>query len=109
MGIERTRGWAGCLAVVAGFCTGYFVWESGAGPGARGGFEGERYWSLLYVEGPLMVFGVPALALAAWALVGGMLRARDSVAAVVVVLVPAGAGWGCLEWPEVRTEPFTKS
>ncbi|HZX39038.1 MAG TPA: hypothetical protein VFF37_12005 [Streptomyces sp.] len=108
-GIERTRGWAGCLAVVAGFCTGFFVWVSGAEPGLRGAFEGERDWSLLYAEGPLMVFGVPALALAAWALVGGVLRARDPVAAVVVVLVLAGAGWGCMEWLEMRTEPFTES
>jgi hypothetical protein len=33
--------------VVAGFCTGFFVWESGAEPGLRGGFEGERDWNLL--------------------------------------------------------------
>ncbi|MFF4227664.1 hypothetical protein [Streptomyces sp. NPDC001820] len=108
MGIERARGWAVCLAVVAGFCTGLFVWQSGARPGLRGGFEGERDWSLLFVEGPLMVFGIPALALAAWALVGGALRAPDWVAAVVVVLVLAGVGWGSMEWLEVRTEPFTK-
>ncbi|MEV8284719.1 MULTISPECIES: hypothetical protein [Streptomyces] len=103
-----TNGWAGCLAVVAGFVTGLAVWGVGAAPGLRGAFEGERDWSLLYLDGPVMIFGIPAVALGVWALVGGVLRARDGVAAVAVLLALAAVAWGCGEWLEMRTDRFTR-
>ncbi|MFD9870106.1 hypothetical protein ACFXI8_04645 [Streptomyces niveus] len=104
---RQTNGWAGCLAVVAGFLTGIVVWGVGAAPGLHGAFEGERDLSLLYLDGPVIIFGAPALALGVWALVGGVLRARDRMAAVAVLLVLAAVAWGCGEWLEMRTERFT--
>ncbi|MEV7870252.1 hypothetical protein AB0P17_30105 [Streptomyces sp. NPDC088124] len=103
-----TRGWAGCLAVVGGFLTGAVVWVLGAAPGVRGGFEGERDLSLLYVELPLLLFGMPALALAAWALAAGVLRVREGLAALMMVGVLALAAWAGAEWLDVRTAPFTR-
>ncbi|WP_405675906.1 hypothetical protein OG292_12350 [Streptomyces sp. NBC_01511] len=105
---RATDGWAGCLAVVAGFVTGVVAWGVGAAPGLRGAFEDERDWSLLYLDGPVVIFGTPALALGVWALVGGVLRARDRTAAVAVVLVLAAVAWGCGEWLEWRTDRFTR-
>ncbi|MFJ2557735.1 MULTISPECIES: hypothetical protein [unclassified Streptomyces] len=102
-----TRGWAGCLAVVGGFLAGAVVWTVGAGPGVRGGFEGERDLSLVYVELPLLLFGMPALALAVWALLTGVLRVREGVGALVMVGVLALAAWAGMEWLDVRTAPFT--
>lgn len=105
---RETNGWAGCLAVVAGFVTGVVAWGVGAAPGLRGAFEGERDLSLLYLDGPVMIFGTPALALGVWALVGGVMRARDWMAAVAVLLVLAVVAWGCGEWLEMRTDRFTR-
>lgn len=105
---RQTHGWAGCLAVVAGFVTGVVAWGIGAAPGLRGAFEGERDLSLLYLDGPVIIFGTPALALGVWALVGGVMRARDRVAAVAVLIVLAAVAWGCGEWLEMRTDRFTR-
>ncbi|MFE3739466.1 hypothetical protein ACFXP3_27550 [Streptomyces sp. NPDC059096] len=102
-----TRGWAGCLAVVGGFLLGAAVWTAGAGPGVRGALEGERDLSLVYVELPLLLFGMPALALAVWALVTGVLRVREGTAALLLVVVLALAAWAGMEWLDVRTARFT--
>ncbi|MFJ7998130.1 hypothetical protein ACIQ7D_13435 [Streptomyces sp. NPDC096310] len=107
-GKPAALGWAGCLAVVGGFLVGAAVWTAGAGPGVRGGLEGERDLSLVYVELPLLLFGMPALALAVWALVSGVLRAREGAAALVMVAVLALAAWAGMEWLDVRTAPFTR-
>ncbi|MFC9602833.1 hypothetical protein ACFTTN_05145 [Streptomyces niveus] len=63
--------------------------------------------SLLYLDGPVIIFGAPALALGVWALVGGVLRARDWMAAVAVLLVLTAVAWGCGEWLEMRTDRFS--
>ncbi|MFD8969162.1 hypothetical protein ACFV0C_29950 [Streptomyces sp. NPDC059568] len=84
------------------------VWGIGAGPGVQGSFEGERDVSLFYVELPLMFFGMPALALGVWALTLGVLRVREWTAALAVVVALAAGAWGCTEWLEVRTAPFTR-
>lgn len=47
-------------------CHGVVAWGVGAAPGLRGAFEDERDWSLLYLDGPVVIFGTPALALGVW-------------------------------------------
>ncbi|MFJ1745275.1 hypothetical protein ACIOJD_03395 [Streptomyces sp. NPDC088116] len=102
-----TRGWGGALAVAGGFLVGFLVWGIGAAPGLRGAFEGERDLSLLYAELPLTLFGMPALALGAWALAVGVLRVREGMAVLVVVGALALGAWGCAEWLDLRTTSFT--
>ncbi|MFJ2112685.1 MULTISPECIES: hypothetical protein [unclassified Streptomyces] len=105
--MEKTRGWAGCLAVVGGFAVGPLVWARGARAGLVR-FEGQTDLRLLYVELPLMLFGMPALALGAWALAVGALRLREPLAALVVVGALALGAWGCTEWLAVRTAPYVQ-
>ncbi|MFJ1644222.1 hypothetical protein [Streptomyces sp. NPDC088258] len=102
----ETRGWAAAVAVLGGAAVGFVVWGVGAAPGLTGGFEGEgQDFSLLCVELPLMVFGMPALGLAVWALVAGALRWREGVAALAVVGTLALGAWGGTQWLESRTAP----
>ncbi|MEV7427211.1 hypothetical protein [Streptomyces sp. NPDC091212] len=100
----ETRGWAAVFAVLGGATVGFVVWGLGAAPGLRGDFEGEgKDFSLLWIELPLMLFGMPALALAVWALVAGVLRWREGVAALAVVGVLVLGAWGGTQWLESRT------
>ncbi|MEU4205218.1 hypothetical protein AB0B79_39930 [Streptomyces sp. NPDC039022] len=99
---------AGCLLAFLGACVGCGVWLSGARAGLGGGFEGEREWSLLYVELPVMMLGVPALTLASWASVravmggrgGRRVRVAVSVGTAVAALVVLGLA--CLAWWAAR-------
>ncbi|WP_051765365.1 hypothetical protein [Streptomyces sp. NRRL F-5135] len=106
-----TSGWSGALAVVGGFLTGFAVWGLGAAPGLRGTFENERDLSLLYVDLPLTLFGTPALALGAWALVARTRagRGREGRAALAVVAALALAAWGGTEWLQLRTAAFVRT
>ncbi|NLU66166.1 hypothetical protein [Streptomyces sp. HNM0574] len=106
------EGCAGCLMAVIAMAVGLVVWQDGARPGVLGAFEGERDWSLLYVELPLMLFGFPVVAMVVWGLTGRVLRGRagrwvrggaSAVAAAVSVAVLA---WVSLAWLEVRVAPF---
>ncbi|GAA3391404.1 hypothetical protein [Streptomyces roseoviridis] len=97
----------GFLAVLGGFTTALVVWGIGATPALTGGFEGEgRDFSLVWIELPLMLLGIPALALGAWAL----LRRRSSaLLALAVVVTLVMAGWASEAWlrtrvPDVRYE-----
>ena len=109
---EEPIGAAGCLVAAVGACVGFGVWLYGSRPGLRGGFEGERDWRLLYLEMPLMVFGVPALAFAAWTLTRVALRgwdsrsARKAASGAVVVVVLSALAWACQSWLDVRVEHF---
>ncbi len=100
---------AGCLVAVVGGCVGFGVWLHGARRGIGGAFEGQRDWSLLYAELPLMLFGVPAVALTVWAPAYGTLRERMGrpAAAVVsgaaVVTTLAFLAWLSLAWLDART------
>ncbi|MEV7087281.1 hypothetical protein AB0O07_15485 [Streptomyces sp. NPDC093085] len=103
-----TRGWVGRLAVVGGFLLGAMVWAKGARPGVIGAFEGERDLSLVYLELPLLLFGMPALARAGWGQLTGALRLRAWVAAPLLLGALALAAWGALAWLDMRTAPFTE-
>ncbi|WP_050514506.1 hypothetical protein [Streptomyces rimosus] len=98
----------GCLLALLGVCVGFGVWLHGARPGLGGGFEGEREWSLLYVELPLMALGVPALTLAAWSSTRAAVRDRGGrgfrtlLTLGVAVAVLAGLAWACLAWWSAR-------
>ncbi|MFF3273513.1 hypothetical protein ACFYWU_21700 [Streptomyces chrestomyceticus] len=87
---------------------GFGVWLPGARAGLGGGFEGERDWSLLYVELPVMVLGVPALTLASWALVRAAMGgrggrwARVAVSAGTAVAALVVLGLACLAWWAAR-------
>ncbi|MET9297123.1 hypothetical protein [Streptomyces sp. NPDC003077] len=100
----------GCLVAAVGASVGLGVWLRGALPGIRGGFEGERDLSLLYVELPLMLVGVPALTLASWALTGVALRrrvgrgARAAVSGGAAVVALAALAWACLAWLDVKVD-----
>ncbi len=99
---------AGCLLAFLGVCVGFGVWLPGARAGLGGGFEGERDWSLLYVELPVMVLGVPALTLASWALVRAAMGgrggrwARVAVSAGTAVAALVVLGLACLAWWAAR-------
>ncbi|MDK1472406.1 hypothetical protein QNO07_03020 [Streptomyces sp. 549] len=100
----------GCLLALAGAGTGLVTWLHGARPGLRGGFEGEgRNLSLLYVELPAMVLGVPAVALAVWALTRALLgdrltpAARASTSAVAGLTALTLLGWACITWLDHAT------
>ncbi|MEV5595289.1 hypothetical protein [Streptomyces sp. NPDC052496] len=95
-----------------GACVGFGGWLYGARGGLGGGFEGEREWSLLYVELPVMLLGVPALTLAGWACARGGCRGgggeragrwvRKVVPAVVAVVGLVVLGLACVVWWAVR-------
>ena len=109
--VEST-GAVGCLIAVIAATAGFLVWRQGAEPGLSGGFEGERDWSLLYVELPLMLFGAPAVTLAAWRLTGSLLDRRAG--SVTRAVLPAAAAsvtvaalaWAGLTWLDTRVTPF---
>lgn len=113
-GEERAgaTGVVGCLVAVLAAAAGFAAWRHGAGPGVRGGFEGERDWSLLYVELPLMLFGFPAVTLGAWQLTGSLLGGRTGRAArfvlpgVAALTTVALLAWAGLAWLEFRVAPF---
>ncbi|MFI6347398.1 hypothetical protein [Streptomyces sp. NPDC050560] len=96
------------VAAVVGFC----VWLRGARPGLRGSFEGERDLGLLYQELPCLVLGVPAVTLAVWALVGGVLRhrvgggARAVLAGGVAAAALAALAWGGHLWLGQRVDAY---
>ncbi|MFJ6569091.1 hypothetical protein ACIQNU_16860 [Streptomyces sp. NPDC091292] len=100
----RAGGAVGCLVGVAAAGVGVTVWYHGARPGLYGSFEGERDWSLLYGGLPLMLIGVPALTLAAWALVSAALRGRAAPGTRIAVAVGTAVAtlivlaWGGHEW-----------
>jgi hypothetical protein len=101
---------AGCLVAVVAAGIGFGVWLYGARPGLRGGFEGQRNGSLLYVELPCMLVGVPAITLAAWALTRVALGGRTGrgtqgvVLGTVVAVVLAALAWLCLAWLAARVD-----
>ncbi|WP_369200027.1 hypothetical protein [Streptomyces sp. PU-14G] len=105
-------GAVGCLVAVLTAAVGFGVWIRGAEPGLRGSFEGERDWSLLYVELPIMLFGVPAVTLAAWGLTGYLVRRRAgrvtrAVAPLAAASVTVTAlAWASLVWLDARVAPF---
>ncbi|MEE1938397.1 hypothetical protein V1L54_03040 [Streptomyces sp. TRM 70361] len=86
--------------------TGLVAWTIGAERHLKGGFEGEgRDLSVLYVELPLLVLGVPAAAVAALLLMHGVLDGRVERAAVrralsagTALAVAAALVWGGLAW-----------
>ncbi|MGH3309607.1 MAG: hypothetical protein ACRDP3_03330 [Streptomyces sp.] len=96
----------GCLVMLAGAAAGLFAWAHGARPMLHGGFEGEgQDLSVLWVELPIMVFGVPAAAGAVWALTATVLRdrtrpTRTLLPVVAALLALGGLVWVCLAWLE---------
>ncbi|GAB3966342.1 hypothetical protein [Streptomyces sparsus] len=107
---EQRDAGIGCLLGLAGAGTGFVTWLHGARPGLRGDFEGEnRDLSLLWVELPAMVLGVPAVALAVWALTRALLgdrltpAGRATVAAVAGLTTLTLLGWACVTWLEHST------
>jgi phosphotransferase system glucose/maltose/N-acetylglucosamine-specific IIC component len=94
----------GCLVLLAGAVTALFVWSHGAKPMLLGGFEGEgQDLSVLWVELPIMLFGVPAAAGAVWALTATALRHRTrptrTLLPVAATLLALGVlAWACLAW-----------
>lgn len=105
-------GGVGCLVAVVGAGVGFGTWLRGSRPGLRGGFEGQRDWSLLYVELPLMLFGVPVVALTAWALTRAVLRRRvrrgvlTAASGRAAVITLAALAWMCHAWLDVRADDF---
>jgi hypothetical protein len=104
------------LALAAG-ATGFVTWLHGAGPGVSGAFEGERDLSLLYVELPLLLFGFPVLALAAWGATRAVLRrgsrtgrvapvVRNTVPLLAATVTLALLTWAALVWLDSRVAPF---
>ncbi|MGY0058589.1 hypothetical protein ACWY4P_18890 [Streptomyces sp. LZ34] len=108
----QSTGVFACVVAVVGGAVGFGTWLRGSRPGIRGSFEGERDFSLLYVELPLMMFGVPLLTYAVWALARTTLRHRmgrtawTAASGVVVAATLAGLAWGCSEWLAVRVQDF---
>ncbi|GEB53561.1 hypothetical protein [Streptomyces cacaoi] len=111
---DRASGVVGCLTAVVAAAVGFGVWRSGAGPGLRGGFEGERDLSLLYGELPLLLFGTPVLTLVAWRLTGALLSgragraARTAVPAAVACLTVALLAWAGHAWLDARVASFVQ-
>ncbi|ATL28761.1 hypothetical protein KY5_3743 [Streptomyces formicae] len=106
-------GAVGCLLAVLAAAVGFGVWRHGAGPGLRGAFEGERDLTLLYVELPMLLFGLPALTLGTWRLTDSFLHHRAGPAARAVWSTVAAAvavgllAWAGLVWLNARVAPFT--
>jgi hypothetical protein len=106
---------AGCVLASAAGATGFFTWLHGAGPGVSGAFEGERDLSLLYLELPLLLFGFPVLALAAWGATRAVLRrtggtgkraVRNAVPVLAATVTLALLTWAALLWLDSRVAPF---
>jgi hypothetical protein len=103
---------SGCLVAAVGASVGFGVWQQGARPALRGSFEGQRDWSLLYVELPFMLLGTPVIALVAWALTSRMLRrragrsARTAAAGGVAAVTLAALAWVWLAWLDMRVDAF---
>jgi hypothetical protein len=99
---------AGCLAATAGAAVGLGVWARGARPGLQGAFEGQRDWSLLYGDLPVMLLGFPAVTLAVWALTYASLRGRARrrtvalASGAAVVLTLAALAWTGTAWLDAR-------
>ncbi|MEU5688707.1 hypothetical protein DEJ48_26585 [Streptomyces venezuelae] len=112
---DEPTGAAGCLIAAVAAAVGFTVWLRGAGPGLSGGFEGERDLSLLYVELPLLVFGLPATAVVAWALTNSSLRhrtgrpARTAAATAASAITVTALAWAGLIWLDNRVAPFMGS
>ncbi|KAF4408235.1 hypothetical protein [Streptomyces lycii] len=92
------------MSLLAAFA-GLGAWLSGSGAHLRGGFEGEgRDLSVLYIELPLMVLGIPAAALAASLLAGAALggragrRGRAAASGLAALVVAAVLTWVCAGW-----------
>ncbi|MEV6795032.1 hypothetical protein AB0M87_24270 [Streptomyces sp. NPDC051320] len=102
----------GCLVAAIGMGVGFGVWLRGARPALQGSFEGRRDWSLLYVELPFMLFGVPVITLAAWAVTSGLLRrragrsARTAASGGVAAVTMAALAWAGLAWLDIRVDVF---
>ncbi|PJE97812.1 hypothetical protein CUT44_11105 [Streptomyces carminius] len=111
MGRRTVPAEAGYLAGL-GAGTGLVAWTIGAERHLMGGFEGEgRDPSVLYVELPLLVLGVPAAAVAVLLLThrvldGRVERAgvRSALSAGAALAVAAALVWGGLAWL-AATEP----
>ncbi|MDX3071112.1 hypothetical protein ACIP98_13605 [Streptomyces sp. NPDC088354] len=105
-------GAVGCCVAAVSACVGLGVWLQGARPGLQGGFEDRRDWSLLYVELPSMLLGVPAITLAVCAVASGVLRrraaarARTALAGGAAAVVLAGLTWACRVWLDLRVDDF---
>lgn len=106
---------AGCVLALAAGATGFFTWLHGAGPGVSGAFEGERDLSLLYLELPLLLFGFPVVALAAWGATRAVLRrtggtgkraVRNAVPVLAATVTLALLTWAALLWLDSRVAPF---
>ncbi|MFG2224322.1 hypothetical protein [Streptomyces sp. NPDC048644] len=97
-------GAAGCLVAALAAGTGFQAWLHGARPGLRGAFEGERDLSLLYVELPCMLLGLPALTLLSWTAARSAVGARPgrgvrgAVSGAVVLLTLGALTWACRAW-----------
>ncbi|MER7028296.1 MULTISPECIES: hypothetical protein [Streptomyces] len=109
--VELT-GAVGFLAAVVAVVVGVVLWRYGALPGLRGGFEGERDWSLLYVELPVMLFGFPAVTLVTWRFSRSLLSCRAGwvtravVPVVAVCVAVVVLAWASLTWLHIRVAPF---
>jgi hypothetical protein len=101
---------AALLIAAVAAATGFGVWLEGARPGLRGAFEGERDWSLLYLDLPCMLIAIPAITLAVWALTRAALRGRVGrgalglISGTVVAVVLLVLAWACLAWLGTRVD-----
>ncbi|MBD0737164.1 hypothetical protein [Streptomyces sp. CBMA29] len=100
----------GCLIAFVAAATAFGVWLRTARPGLRGAFEGQRDWTLLYLDLPCMLIGVPAITLLVWASTRRALGARvartprtllSAVTATAALLLLA---WLCLIWLDTRLD-----
>ncbi len=103
----------GCLVATVAAATGFGVWFAVASSGVMGAFEGQRDWSLLYIELPGMATGFPLIALLTWSLTRAVFRERGRrgrrgrqlvVMVAVVVLTLLLLSWSCSVWLEHRVD-----
>lgn len=83
------------------------------GPGWRGDFEGQRDWSLIYIELPCMLIGFPLITLLTWSRARAALRdragraMRNVVSGVIVVLTLVLLASASHMWLTHRIESLT--